>query len=92
MESAATMVFQMLHNLNLNYSMGSLRLLCMFSKDFQMTILKKWMPFKNRRMLLHLYGFMQFEVITTAPSEQVPDDSSSGDMGVREVPSCTRIR
>lgn len=47
MESAATMVFQMLHNLNLNYSMGSLRLLCMFSKEFQMTILKNGCPLKT---------------------------------------------
>lgn len=49
MESAASMVFQMLHNLNLNCSMGSLRLLCMFSKEFKFKrqLKKKKCPLKT---------------------------------------------
>lgn len=53
---------------------------------------KKWMPFRNRRVLLHSERFLQFEVIATAPSEQVPHDSCSRNTGVREVLGCSRIR
>lgn len=35
---------------------------------------------------------MRFEVIATAPSEQVPDDECWGDGGVREVPCWRHIR